>query len=88
MSAVEGDLRVAYTPQVPMPAYIVPIVRLEGSSDASYLQKAKEVLDAIVGLSIFEFETNVKPDYSDMAAIERFEDGGWAWVEESEYETD
>ena len=76
MSA-EGDLKVFYIPQVPMKAYEVPV---------KSLAEAKLVLDAVVGLSIFEFENRIKPDYSDMAGVSRFEDGDWCDVEEGEYD--
>lgn len=82
----EGDLRVWYIPQVPMQPYIVDIPRREGASDEAYMQGAAFVLDAIIGLSIFEFENHVKPDYSDATGIERFEDGEWSYVEEEEYD--
>lgn len=81
----EGDLRVWYIPQVPMRPYIVDIPRRERASDKAYLEGAAFVLDAIVGLSIFELENRVKPDYCDATGIERFEDGEWCEVEEEDY---
>jgi len=77
-----NDLRVYYIPQVPMKAYTVAVPDLA---------TGKLVLDAIVGLSIFEFENNIKPDYSDAAGIERYEDDSeygqkWYEVDEEEYE--
>jgi hypothetical protein len=87
----EGDLKVWYIPQLPMSAYEVDIVRHSGESDSAYLQRAAETLNAIIGLSIFEFENRIKPDYSDATGIMRWEvdgDGGFDWfeVDESEYE--
>lgn len=82
---VEGDLRVWYIPQIPMAPYEVDIPRRAGSSDSAYLEQAVFVLDAIIGLSVFEFENRVKPDYSDMPGISRFEDGEWCDVDEEEY---
>lgn len=80
-----GDLLVWYFPQVGTDAgrYSVRIPRQD-------LRAAKLVLDAIVGLSSFEFQHNVKPDYADAAGIARWEEngeGGWDWfdVDESEY---
>jgi len=82
-----GDLRVVYIPQVPMKAYVVEL------PSGYTLEQAKVVLDAVVGLSIFEFENKVKPDYSDCSAIERWEldsgdDYAWFWIDEEEYEED
>ncbi len=88
-----GDLRIYYIPQVPMKAYEADIPRGAGESDSAYLERAAFVLRTVVEFSIFEFENNVKPDYSDVAAIVRWEpepDGGdgfdWFDVDESEYE--
>ena len=83
---IEGDLKVVYAPQVPMPFYEVVMVRRRGETDAAYLERAAFTLDAVVGLSIFEFENNIKPDYSDYAAILRYEDGDWCDVDENEYD--
>ena len=88
-----GDLRVWYIPQVPMTSYEVLIPRRNGSTDAAYLEQAAFVLDAIVNFSIFEFENNIKPDYSDAAGIDRWEDDGengfdWFTIDEEEYESD
>jgi hypothetical protein len=81
----EGDLRVWYIPQIPGKPYEVDIPRRAGASDAAYLQQAAFVIEAIIGLSIFEFENRIKPDYADMSGIARFEDGEWCDVEEDEY---
>jgi hypothetical protein len=77
VSDTEGDLKVVYIPQVPMAPYEVPVKTLE---------EARIVLDAVVGLSMFEYEHNVKPDYSDYAGVVRFEDGEWNDVDEEEWE--
>lgn len=78
----EGDIRVWYIPQLPMEPYIVPVPSRD-------LAEAIRIQDAIVGLSIFEFEHNVKPDYSDATGIERYEtngDGGFDWYDVEEFE--
>lgn len=69
--------KIWYIPQIPMPAF----EREYGNFDT-----AREVLDAIIGLSIFEFEHRVKPDYADMAGIQRWTEEGWEDVEEDEWE--
>lgn len=80
----EDDIRVWYIPQIPMEPYVVHVPN--GS-----LGEAVRIREAIIGLSIFEFEHNVKPDYSDAAGIERYEidgEGGFDWyeIDESELE--
>jgi hypothetical protein len=62
-----GDLRVWYVPQVPMKAFYVNVPDVE---------TGKRVLAAIIEFSLFEFENNVKPDYSDAGGIVRWEDDG------------
>lgn len=69
-----------YIPQVPMKAF-------EFETDDLVL--AQTVLEQIVSFSIYEFENNVKPDYSDAAGIVRWEEdgeGGHAWFELEDYE--
>jgi len=88
-SPTEGDLKVFYIPQVPMTPYEVAIPRRHGTreeTDEAYLNTAALVLNAVIGLSIFEFDNDIKPDYSDMAGIVRYEDGEWCDVDEEEYE--
>lgn len=71
--------RAVYVPQVPMHALTVEVDSLEHAVIA---------LESITALSIFEFENRVKPDYSDMALIERWdaEFAEWEHVEAEEWE--
>lgn len=73
----EGDLRVWYVPQVPGKPYEVDMPTQD-------LATAVLVLDAIIGLSNFEFENRIKPDYSDMAGIARFDGDDWEDVDDAE----
>ena len=78
----EGDIQIWYIPQLPGKAYTVNVPSRD-------LGEAQRILDAIIGLSIFEFENKVKPDYSDAAGITRWEtdgDGGFNWFEVDEEE--
>lgn len=68
--------KVWYIPQIPMPAF---------EREYEDFETAKEVLNALIGLSIFEFENRVKPDYADAAGIARFVDGEWEDVDEDEW---
>lgn len=78
----EGDLRIWYIPQVPME----PFEKHIPFHGAATLEDAAELLNTIIEFSIFEFEHHVKPDYSDVAGISRFEDGEWCDLDESEWE--
>lgn len=72
--------RVYYIPQVPMKAFTVEVTELDA---------AQLLLTTIIDFSIFEFENKVKPDYSDAAGIERWEEDsetGWGWFELDDYE--
>lgn len=69
--------KVWYIPQVPMPAF---------EREYTDFDTAKAVVNALIGLSIFEFENRVKPDYADMAGIARWEDGEWCDVDEADWD--
>ncbi len=69
------DLMVWYVPQVPGPAFEVRVPDLKTAS---------LVLEVITDLSAFEFDHNIKPDYSDASGISRWEpngDDGFDWYE-------
>ena len=70
-----NDLRVWYIPQVPMPAFFYKVDSIEDGV---------KILDAICQFSNFEFENNVKPDFSAVGGISRWEEdgeGGFAWYD-------
>lgn len=71
--------KIFYIPQVPMPAF---------EREYEDFETAKEVLNAIINFSIFEFDNNVKPDYSDVAGISFWEEAEQDWedVEEELWE--
>lgn len=84
----EGDLMVWYIPQVPGEAFERFIPHHPGD-DQKELSFALILQDVMLGLSAFEFEHRIKPDYSDAAGIARWEtDGetGYAWYEVDESE--
>ena len=62
--------KIFYIPQVPMPAF---------EREYEDFETAKEVLNAIINFSIFEFDNNVKPDYSDVAGISYWEEAEQDW---------
>jgi hypothetical protein len=73
--AKENDLRVFWIPQVPMKAFYVAV---------SGPDEAGKVLDILAMYDLFQFENNVKPDYSNMGGLEVFEKGEWLdWEDQS-----
>jgi len=64
----EGDLKVWWIPQIPMKPFEQPVqTPLEGA----VLCRALALYD------LFQFENNVKPDYSNAGGLQVFEDGEW-----------
>jgi hypothetical protein len=64
-------LRVWWIPQIPMEAFYVPVKSID---------EAKLVLDVLARYDLFQFETDVKGDYSNAGGLEVW-DGQewWAW---------
>lgn len=73
--------RISYIPQIPMPAF---------EREYSDFQTAKAVLNAVIRFSIFEFDNNVKPDYSDIALMDFWDEeyGDWENIDDKEWEED
>ena len=71
--------KIFYIPQVPMPAF---------EREYEDFETAKEVLNAIINFSIFEYDNNVKPDYSDVAGISFWDEAEQDWedIEEELWE--
>lgn len=69
-----SKLRIVYIPQVPGKPFIKEVQsRSEG----------KLIAETLVAFSNFEYENNIKPDYSDMLDLEEFVDGEWiSWEDE------
>jgi hypothetical protein len=60
-----GDLRVWWIPQVPMEAFVV---------DVKTLEEAKLLLRVLAAYDIFQYETNVKPDYTNAGGLTMFDE--------------
>ena len=74
-SPEEGQLRVWHIPQIPGKPFHV-LVKTP--------QEAVQMLDALADYDRFQFENNIKPDYSNAQGLEVFEDGDWSeWEHES-----
>ena len=70
----EGQLRVWHIPQVPMPAFRVYV---------SSIKEAKLILETLAIYDLFQLENKIKPDYSNVAGLEVFENGEWCdWEDE------
>jgi len=78
-----GDLRVWWIPQIPMSSFNVPI---------SSLEEGVKLLTVLADYDLFQFENNIKPDYSNMGGIQRFVedsdgDGNPGWEDWYDLET-
>jgi hypothetical protein len=71
-----NDLRVWWIPQVPMKPFHVPV---------NSIREAKLVLDTLANYDLFQLSNHIKPDYSNMGGLERYEDvdgdGNLDWCE-------
>ena len=67
-------LRVWWIPQVPMKPFHVEV---------ESVYEAKKLLKTLALYDIFQFEHNIKPDYSNAGGLEVFEEGEWTeWYDE------
>ena len=70
----ENELRVWHIPQIPGEPFHVSV---------ESPQEAVKVLNILAEYDNFQFEQNIKPDYSNAAGLEVFEDGEWCeWYSE------
>lgn len=71
---IVGALRVWWIPQVPMNPFLASVA----NSD-----EAKLLLKTLADYDIFQFENNVKPDYSNAGGLEQFDGEEWTeWENE------
>jgi hypothetical protein len=67
-------LRVWWVPQVPMNAFYV---------DVDSVKEGVKIMDILADYDSFQFDNNVKPDYSNVGGLQMFEDGEWVdWYDE------
>ena len=70
------EFRVQHIPQVPMKPFTV---------DCKDLAEAKKIVDVLAEYDLFQFDNNIKPDYSNVSWIESCEaDGEWEEVVDDE----
>ena len=70
----EGLLRVWHIPQIPGEPFHVVV---------ETPQEAVKIMNILAIYDEFQFNHNIKPDYSSVAGLEIFEDGEWCeWYDE------
>lgn len=76
----EGDLRVWWIPQLPMKPFYWKV---------ESPMEAVKLLDILAMYDMFQFEHNIKPDFSNAGGLEVFEDGEWSdWYSEDGLDID
>jgi hypothetical protein len=71
----DGELRVWWIPQMPMKAFYVDVLTI---------REAQLVLDTLGKYDAFQYENNIKPDYSNAGGVEVYVDGDWEeWYDEA-----
>jgi hypothetical protein len=67
-----AKFRAWYIPQVPMHPFEV---------ERPTAVEAQAALDLITNFSIFEFDNNIKPDYSDAGGVEEWDEAAQEWFD-------
>jgi hypothetical protein len=70
-----ANYRVAWIPQLPGPTFFVA---------ADTLQAAVELTDVLARYDLFQYENQIKPDYSNMAVIEVWDGTEWSDADDDE----
>lgn len=70
MNIKDGQLKVWWIPQVPMKAFEVYV---------DSLKEAKLILDTLAKYDMFQYENNVKPDYSNAGGLQKWDE---QWFQE------
>ena len=72
----EGTLRVWWIPQVPMGNPFRVVVK--------NVDEAILLINTLGKYDLYQFENNIKPDYSNAGGLEVFENGEWSEYENEE----
>lgn len=75
MSTAPTRYQVWWKPQVPMKSFI---------REVPDLATAKILVEVLADYDLFQYDNNIKPDYSNAGGIEVWEDGEWVEVPEEE----
>lgn len=77
---MEKQLRVWWIPQLPMNPFYIEVKTLE---------EANLLVETLAAYDAFQFDNNIKPDYSNVGGLQVFEDGEWIdWYDEDGFEFD
>lgn len=69
-----SKLRVFWIPQVPMKPFYVSVASVE---------EGVKIMDILGEYDQFQFDNNIKPDYSNVGGLEMNEDGAWCeWYDD------
>lgn len=71
-------LRVSHFPQIPCKPFIVLV---------KGLYEAKSIMDTLANYDLFQFDNNIKPDYSNMTVLEEWDEEENSWVSWMDDET-
>lgn len=71
-------LRVSHIPQIPFKAFQVEV---------KDLAEAKKISDVLANYDLFQYENNIKPDYSNATFIEEYDETENAWISWSDEKT-
>ena len=66
------ELRVWWIPKVPMKPFYVTV---------QSISEAKKILDVLADYDLFQFENNIKSDYSNTGGLEEWDDDLKEWCE-------
>ncbi len=70
----EGDLMLLHFPQVPCEPFRIPV---------KDIQEAARLYDVLASYDLFQYDHNIKPNYSNVICLNVFEDGEWcSWYDE------
>ena len=72
-------LRIAHYPQIPCEPFYV-----ENISD---LQEASRIINILADYDLFQFENHIKPDYSNVCLLEKWNEEEQKWEDWSDEET-
>ena len=73
--ANKGDLRVWWIPQVPMKPFRI---------DVPDITTAKYIISTLAQYDAFQFENNIKPNYSNVGGLEEFDGDEWCEWEDDD----
>lgn len=77
---MDAKLKVWWIPQVPMKAFEVSV---------SSVEEGVKIMNILADYDTFQFENNIKPDYSNVGGLSMFEDDEWVdWYDEETGEDD